>query len=114
MEKYSVWIELVVAVCSALTVCIPLVVKLANTIFAFVKEKNWNKIIEMTMEYMATAETMFETGAERKEWVLEMIKASAKVSNFNLTEESLAKISELIDQICKTSKQINTKSKENV
>ena len=40
MEKYSVWIELVVAVCSALTVCIPLVVKLANTISAFVKEKN--------------------------------------------------------------------------
>lgn len=114
MEKYSMWIELVAAICGALAVCLPLVTKLCSTIAAFVKEKNWNKIVEMTMEYMATAETMFETGAERKEWVLEMIKASAKVSNFNLTEESLAKISELIDQICKTSKQINTKSKENV
>lgn len=114
MEKYSMWIELVVAICGALAVCLPLVTKLCNTIVAFAKEKNWNKIIEMTMEYMATAETMLETGAERKEWVLEMVKASAKVSNFNLTEESLAKVSELIDQICKTSKKINTKSKETV
>lgn len=114
MEKYSMWIELVVAICGTLAVCLPLVTKLCNTIVAFVKEKNWNKIIEMTMEYMATAETMFETGAERKEWVLEMVKASAKVSNFNLTEESLAKVSELINQICKTSKKINTKSKETV
>ena len=114
MEKYSMWIELVVDICGALVVCIPLVTKLCSTIAAFVKEKNWNKIIEMTMEYMTTAETMFETGAERKEWVLEMVKASASVSNFNLTEESFAKISELIDQICKTSKKINVESKENV
>ena len=112
MEKYSMWIELIVAICGALTVCVPLVIKLANTITAFVKEKNWNKIIETTMGYMTVAETMFETGAERKEWVIQMIRESAKVSNYDLTEESIAKISELIDQICKTSKHINTGSKE--
>ena len=113
MEKYSMWIELIVAVCGAITVCLPLMIKLANTITAFVKEKNWNKIIEMTMEYMTTAEKMFKTGAERKEWVIEMIKDSANVSNFDLTEESLAKISDMIDKSCKTSKQINIKSNEN-
>ena len=112
MENYSMWIELIVAICGALTVCVPLVIKLASTITAFVKEKNWNKIIETTMGYMTVAETMFETGAEKKEWVMQMIQESAKVSNFDLTEESLAKISELIDQICKTSKHINTGSKE--
>lgn len=112
MENYSIWIELIVAICGAITICVPLVIKLANTIAAFIKEKNWNKIIETTMGYMTVAETMFETGAKKKEWVLEMVKESAKVSNYNLTEESLAKISELIDQICAVSKHINTDSKE--
>ena len=36
MENYSIWIELIVAICGALTVCVPLVIKLANTIAAFI------------------------------------------------------------------------------
>ena len=38
MENCSIWIELIVAICGALTVCVPLVIKLANTITAFAKE----------------------------------------------------------------------------
>lgn len=105
------WYEILIRVLSALTVVLPLVIKLFNVTVSYVQEKNWNKVIVMVTEYMATAETMFETGAERKAWVLEMIKTSAKVSNFDLTEENLLKISELIDTMCLLSKQINTTSK---
>ena len=69
--------------------------------------KNWNKIIEMVTEYMITAEGLYANGNEKKAWVLEMLKTSAKVSNFDLTEENLLKISELIDQMCVLSKNIN-------
>ena len=105
------WYEILISVLSGLVAVIPLVTKLVQVVSAYVKEKNWNRIIVMVTEYMATAETMFETGAERKEWVMEMLKTSAKVSNFDLTEENLLKISELIDQMCKLSKNINIASK---
>lgn len=105
------WYEILISVLTALTAVIPLVIKLFNVTVSYVQEKNWNKIIVMVTEYMATAETMFDTGAERKDWVIEMLKTSAKVSNFDLTEENLLKISELIDQMCKLSKNINIASK---
>lgn len=101
------WVNVIVSILSGLCVCIPLVYKLVTTVISYVKEKNWNQIIMITTEYMITAETMFEAGAEKKSWVMEMLKASSKVSNFDLTEENLLKISELIDNMCALSKQIN-------
>lgn len=101
------WYEIVISILSGLVAVIPLVVKLVDVTTAFVKEKNWNRIIVMVTEYMITAEEMFEKGSDKKSWVLEMVKTSAKVSNFDLTEENLEKISELIDELCALSKQIN-------
>ena len=101
------WVEVIIKVLSGLIVVIPLVTKLVVITTSYVKEKNWNQIISMVTEYMITAETMFKLGSEKKAWVIEMIKTSAKVSNFDLTEENLLKISELIDQMCSLSKQIN-------
>lgn len=101
------WYEIIISILSGLVVLIPLVSKLVSVTTLYVKEKNWNRIIAMVTEYMISAETMFETGAEKKSWVIEMIKTSAKVSNFDLTEENLLKISELIDDMCDLSKKIN-------
>ena len=101
------WVNLVVSVLSGLVICIPLAMQLVKFVRQFVQEKNWNKIIEMVTEYMITAEGLYANGNEKKAWVLEMLKTSAKVSNFDLTEENLLKISELIDQMCVLSKKIN-------
>lgn len=103
------WYEIIIRVLSGLVVVIPLVTKLVTVTTAYVREQNWNKIIVMVTEYMVTAETMFDKGSDKKAWVLEMIKTSANVSNFDLTEENLAKISALIDDMCALSKQINIK-----
>ena len=102
------WYEILISVLSGLVVTIPLVVKLVSITTSYVKEKNWNKIIVMVTDYMMTAEKMFDVGVDKKSWVIEMIKTSAKVSNFDLTEENLLKISDLIDQMCTLSKKINT------
>ena len=101
------WVNLVVSVLSGLAICIPLAMQLVKFVRQFVQEKNWNKIIEMVTEYMITAEGLYANGNEKKAWVLEMLKTSAKVSNFDLTEKNLLKISELIDQMCVLSKKIN-------
>lgn len=101
------WYEIIASILSGLAITIPLVIQLVKYVKQFIQEKNWNKIIEMVTEYMITAEGLYKNGNEKKDWVLEMLKTSAKVSNFDLNDENLLKISELIDKMCTLSKKIN-------
>lgn len=107
MEANMEHIDLLVQVLAGLAAVIPLVVELVKYVQKATKEKNWNAILKLTIDYMKTAETMFEDGASRKEWVLAMVQSSAVSINYDLDEEALAKISELIDSICAAADVIN-------
>jgi hypothetical protein len=72
-----------------------------------IREKNWNKMLDMLMDYMKVAEEKFETGAEKKEYVMAMIKASADQIDYTLDMEV---ISEMIDSLCAMSKVVNADS----
>ena len=98
------WVEIVISILTGLAAAIPLVVKLVEYVQKAVKEKNWNKMLDMVMDLMKTAEGMFEKGADRKEWVLAMIKGSADSINYDVDIEA---ISELIDSLCDMSKAVN-------
>lgn len=56
------------------------------------------------MKLMETAETKFKDGAERKEWVLAMLKASADGINYDIDYDAIA---DMIDSLCDMSKVIN-------
>lgn len=101
------WVQLITAILAGLATAIPLVVKLVNVVQAAVKEKNWNQLLKMMMDYMTQAEKNISSGAERKEWVMSMVKASATTINYDLTPEDEAKLADLIDAICDASKIIN-------
>ena len=101
------WVQLITAILAGLATAIPLVVKLVNVVQAAVKEKNWNQLLKMMMDYMTQAEKNISAGAERKEWVMSMVKASAATINYDLTPEDEAKLADLIDAICDASKIIN-------
>lgn len=58
----------------------------------------------MVMKYMATAEEKFDNGADRKEWVLAMMKASADTVNYDIDMDVIDK---LIDDLCEMSKAVN-------
>lgn len=98
------WIKLIVSVLSGLAAAIPLVVKLVEYVQQAIKEKNWNIMLDMVMGYMETAEEKFKTGAEKKEWVLAMVKASADTINYDI---DLVVIGEMIDRLCDMSNVIN-------
>ena len=98
------WVGLVVSILSGLAATIPLVVQLVNYVQKAVKEKNWNKMLEMVMDLMETAEGMFESGADRKEWVIAMVKGSADTINYDIDIEA---ISALIDSLCDMSMVVN-------
>lgn len=98
------WLELAVSILAGLATAIPLVIKLVEYVKKAVKEKNWNALLDMVMDYMEIAETKFETGAERKEWVLAMVEASADTVNYDI---DLAVVSKLIDSLCSMTKVVN-------
>lgn len=56
------------------------------------------------MNLMKEAEKKFDTGAEKKEYVMSMIKASADTINYDIDMDA---ISDLIDSLCSMSKVIN-------
>lgn len=98
------WVELIVAILSALIVTIPLVVELVKCIKKLVKERNWNQLIKMILSYMEEAEEKFDDGASRKEWVLGIIERSGTIVNYDV---DIQVVSDLIDRLCAMSKVVN-------
>lgn len=103
-------LQLVINLLGTLIMVIPLVVELIKWIKTAIKEKNWAKLLELLTALMKEAEVKFEIGAERKEWVMMAIKASAETINYEIDETT---ISNLIDQLCAMSKVVNGKKEEN-
>lgn len=98
------WLQLLVSVLAGLATAIPLAIKLVEYVRKAVKEKNWSKVLDMVMKYMETAEKKFDNGADRKEWVLAMVKASSETVNYDIDMEVISK---LIDDLCAMSKAVN-------
>ena len=104
---FNYWIQIAISILSGIAVAIPLIIKLVNVVKDSVKEKNWNLLMKMTMDYMTEAEKNIASGAERKEWVMSMVIASAANINYTMTDEDVKKIEDLIDAICDASKILN-------
>ena len=97
------WVEIVVSILSGLAVCIPLVVKLVQTVKAAVQEKNWPQIVAIVLDLMQQAEGLFAEGAARKAWVM----AGVQSANFPYDDVAAQKVSEMIDAICAAAKVVN-------
>ena len=100
------WIELIVAILSGLTVCIPLVIQLVKWVRAAILEKNWSKVMQLVLNLMTEAEKNYATGAERKEYVMDSIEQIKDVLDY---EVDMEQISQMIDVIVSSSKIINAK-----
>ena len=98
------WVEIVTSILAGLATAIPLVIQLVKYVQKATKEKNWNKMLELVMNLMATAEEKFDNGADRKEWVMAMVKSSADTINYDIDMEA---IGALIDSLCDMSKVVN-------
>lgn len=110
---FNYWIQIAISILSGIAVAIPLIIKLVNVVKDSVKEKNWNLLMKMTMDYMTEAEKNIASGAERKQWVMSMVIASASNINYPMTDEDVKKIEDLIDVICDASKILNNSEDRN-
>ena len=104
MDQINFWLQAVISILSGIAVLIPLVIKLVQYSQEAVKEKNWNQMLKLVMNLMADAETRFEHGSEKKEWVLGQLQAMSKTINYDIDWDV---VSEMIDKICDVSKELN-------
>lgn len=100
------WVNIIVSVLSGIAVCVPLVIKLVEYIKKAVQEKNWSNLMALVLNLMTEAEKLYETGAERKEYVMNTIKGMEDILNYDIDENV---ISVMIDNIVFASKTINAK-----
>lgn len=103
------YLDVILSIVAGLAAAIPLVIKLVQYVQAAVKEKNWNKLLDLVMNLMEEAEIKFADGATRKEWVMAMIAASAESINYDI---DMAAISDLIDNLCDLTNKVNAPADE--
>ena len=102
-------LNLLIEILAGLVVVIPLVIKLIEYVKKSTKEKNWSNLIRLVMNLMATAEEKFDNGADRKQWVIAMVQASANTINYPITEKELG---DLIDDLVALTNKVNVKLEE--
>jgi predicted Zn-ribbon and HTH transcriptional regulator len=90
------------------------IIGLLYTTVKFVTEatqkKNWTALVALVMADMKTAEQEYVSGATRKEWVMSMLPTHAKACGYNLTDEDVTKISNMIDAMCDMAKTVNVEA----
>lgn len=101
------WVELCVAILSGLVVCIPLVAELVTQIRSAIMERNWASLLRIVMKYMCEAEQTFDSGLQKKAFVMAQLDAAAASVNYDLTDEARQRISDMIDAMCAMAKTVN-------
>ena len=109
MENVNFWIEIVVAIVAGLSTCIPLVIKLVQVIRDAVKAKNWTPLMQLVLKLMAEAEENYSTGAEKKAYVIDSIKAIESTLNYDVEMNA---VDAMIDAIIAATKKININKTE--
>ena len=102
-------LNLIIEILAGLAIVIPLVIELVKYVKRSVSEKNWVNLIHLVMNLMAVAEEKFDNGADRKQWVIAMVQASANTINYPISEQELSK---LIDNLVELTKKVNVKIQE--
>ena len=103
------WVNIIVSILSGLAVCIPLVIKLVEYVRKAIQEKNWSSVMQIVLKLMTEAEKNYETGTERKQYVMSSIESIKDTLNCEIDMDA---ISNMIDSICQASKIINAEVKE--
>ena len=102
-------LNLVIEIMAGLAIVIPLVIELIKYVKKSALERNWTNLIQLVMSLMAAAEDKFDNGADRKQWVIAMVQASANAINYPISDKELG---DLIDDLVELTNKVNIKLEE--
>lgn len=99
-------LNIILSIVTGIAACIPLVIQLVKYIKESAKSQNWTALMQLVLKLMAEAEENYTEGAEKKEYVLDSIKAIESTLNYDVDFD---KVSAMIDSIIEATKKINKK-----
>ena len=102
-------LNLVIEFLAGLAIVIPLVVELVKYVRKSALERNWTNLIQLVMSLITAAEEKFDNGADRKQWVIAMVQASASAINYPISDKELG---DLIDDLVELTNRVNVKLEE--
>lgn len=106
MQTTADIIRLISEVLVLLAALIPMIVAVVKFAKKAIREKNWSKLLDLAMSLIAQAETEFAEGADKKSFVMQMLKASLEEIDYEISDEDL---SDLVDKVVELTKKVNIK-----
>lgn len=100
-------LEIILSNAAGIVAVIGLLFTTVEFIIKAVREERWSALVELILKDMVVAEKAYKVGTDRKQYVLCLLDKHAQEVGYNLTDESIVRISNLIDSICKASEEIN-------
>lgn len=97
-------LQIIVQILTSLVTLVPMVYALIKYVIIATKEKNWNKLLSLILKLCAEAEEQFSEGADKKQWVMSMVKSSLNTINYEIDDETL---SALIDSLIELTNKVN-------
>lgn len=97
-------LQIIVQILTTLVTLIPMLYALIKYITIAIRERNWNNLLSLVLSLCASAEEQFSEGAEKKAWVMSMVKSSLKTINYEIDDETL---SALIDSLIDLTNKVN-------
>lgn len=109
MELFWNILGIVLQVATGLVVIIPLIKKFYDAVKASIEEKNWRNLLNLLMKYIEEAEEKLsdQSGADRADWVVAMVKASAEWANYKIDDDELRA---WIDSLVEMTKKVNVQN----
>lgn len=101
------WYEILISILTALTMVLPLVVKLCEYVQKAQKEKNWTSLLVLVTNLMETAEVQYKDGVTKKQFVMAELESLSSTLNYDIDWEV---VSTLIDDLVAMSKKVNSPS----
>lgn len=109
MELFWNILGIVLQVATGLVVIIPLIKKFYDAVKTSIEEKNWRNLLTLLMKYIEEAEEKLsdQSGADRADWVVAMVKASAEWANYKIDDDELRA---WIDSLVEMTKKVNVQN----
>lgn len=111
VEGWVTLIGLMIGLIGAIAALIPTIVKLCKSLKTIVKEKNWSKIKEIADSAMKAAEESNKSGAEKKELVINTVKAGCKAAGIEIDDGLIESLSKYIDETIEWFNDMNKEAK---
>lgn len=97
-------LNIILSIILGLGALTPVVIALVRYIKLAIQEKNFVDIMDIVLDLMPEAEEQFDTGAQKKKYVMDNIKSVSDILGYKV---NLNDISKMIDALVSLSKKIN-------